>query len=173
MLPLALDLLLTHGGPWADTALKLSLHGEAGEMICVFPPTNLTQCTLIVFSSTRAILAVGTDVSQACFALFLLQLQLFTPRILLSQFSYQSRLQNFKSTCIKLHRNVYKALFHHFLTFFPLAHCSFCNRKGMVLKVSPVRSYDELKVLLIIWLLMQQRGRAPPKSLCNTVSQNP
>lgn len=36
LLPLVLDLLLTHGSPWADTALKLSLHGEAGEMICIF-----------------------------------------------------------------------------------------------------------------------------------------
>lgn len=41
------------------------------------------QCTLIIFSSTWAVLAVGVDVSQECFALFLLQLQLFTPRILL------------------------------------------------------------------------------------------
>ena len=97
-------------------------------------------------------MAVGVDVSQACFALFLLQLQLFTPRVLLlhsfpiSQDSIISNalVSNYTEMFIKQHSTIFNLLS-------TLAHYNFCSSKVMVLKLSPdLRSYDKLNVLLFI-----------------------
>ena len=125
------------------------------------------QCTLIMFSSTRAILAVGAYVSQACFALCLLQLQLFTPQnFTSSQFSYQSRLQNFKSTCIKLHRNVYRAVFHNFKHSFHSCTLQFLQKKRDSTEgfSSKVLGWAECTTFLLVTLLTHQRGESSSKS---------
>ena len=73
LLPLVLDLPLTHGSPWADPTLKLSLHGETGEMICFFfPPTNLTPVhTHNVFINKSNLGSWGRRISgMFCFVSF-------------------------------------------------------------------------------------------------------
>lgn len=70
---------LTHGSPWAGT--ELSLHGELEKRSALLLPLWRQARTML--PSTRAVLAVWAPAPRECFALCRLQLQFFTPRILL------------------------------------------------------------------------------------------
>lgn len=110
LLLLVLNLPLTHRKPWADTLLLWnSVSTQELEKLSVFPLTNLTSVhTHSIFINMSNLGSLGRSI-QECFALFLLQLSFSLPEFYFFTVFISARLQNFKSTCVKLHRNVCKA----------------------------------------------------------------
>lgn len=86
-----------------------------------FPQTNLTPMHTFINMSNLGSLSRNIS-GMLCFVTF--TTAAFTPELYFFTvfISAYVRLQNFKGTCVELHRNVHETKWHNFLMFFPLRH---------------------------------------------------